>query len=97
MEFVTLSQPDPRYSNMYFTCKLSTNFSNHLTGMIGSCLFESSDYAFYNCEVDLIEMESLTFDFVMLKAELRLMSGCQNKNHIFSAKLVEDLQPFHIV
>ena len=42
-------------------------------------------------------MESLTFDFVMLKAELRLMSGCQNKNHIFSAKLVEDLQPFHIV
>lgn len=42
-------------------------------------------------------MESFTFDFVMLKAELKLMSGCLNKNHILSAKLVEDLQPFHIV
>ena len=42
-------------------------------------------------------MESFTFDFVMLKAELKLMSGCQDKNYIFFAKLVEDLQPFHIV
>lgn len=34
-------------------------------------------------------MESFTSNFVMLKAELKLMSGRQNKNHILSAKLVE--------
>lgn len=59
VEFVTLSQHDPWYFNVYYTCKLNISFSNHLIGMIGSCLFGSSDYPLYNCEVDLLGTERI--------------------------------------
>lgn len=59
VEFITLSQHDPKYFNMYCICKLSINFPNHLIGMIGSCLFWSSDCPLYDCEVDPIGMERI--------------------------------------
>lgn len=65
VEFVILSQHDLSYFNMYYSCKLSINFKNHLIGMIGSCRFWESDYSLYNSEVDSIGTERIRWMLVV--------------------------------